>query len=165
MKNLFFLLLVFGFSFSSCRKDDEVIQRIDQVINLYIDSAGVDMLNTNIPGGYSNIQMNDVNGLRDSAPVSFTLKKDADTINYIEYTAGARRIGVDTLSFPKIYESEIALILNKKVNDSTSNVINDTMTVHYSLTPELFQVSKVWYNGVLQFSKNEGVINTVKVTK
>ena len=165
MKNLFFLLLISGFSLLSCRNGDDVVQNIDQVIKLYIDSAGVDMLNSKIPGGYTNIRMNDVNGLRDSAPVSFNLQKDADTLNYIEYIAGARRIGIDTLAFPKTYESKIALRLDKKISETTTNVVNDTMTVQYSLTPELFQVSKIWYNGELKFTKTDGIPNVVKVTK
>lgn len=165
MKNLFFFLLVAAFSLLSCRKDDETVQRIDQVVKLYIDSAGVDMLNTNIPGGYSNVRMNDVNGLRDSAPVSFSLEKNADTLSYIEYVAGARRLGIDTLAFPKIYESKIALIMDRNIDASTINVVNDTLIIHYALTPELFQVSKIWYNGELKFTKTEGSANTVKVTK
>lgn len=165
MKNLFFLLLISGFSLLSCRNGDDVVQNIDQVIKLYIDSAGVDMLNSKIPGGYTNIRMNDVNGLRDSAPVSFNLQKDADTLNYIEYIAGARRIGIDTLAFPKTYQSKVALRMDKKINETTTNVINDTMTIQYSLSPDLFQVSKIWYNGELKFTKTDGIPNVVKVTK
>ena len=165
MKNVFFFLLISGFSLLSCRNGDDVVQDIDQVIKLYIDSAGVDMLNSNIPGGYTNIRMNDVNGLRDSAPVSFSLQKDVDTLNYIEYIAGARRIGIDTLAFPKTYQSKVALRMDKKINETTTNVINDTMTIQYSLSPDLFQVSKIWYNGELKFTKTDGIPNVVKVTK
>ena len=154
-----------GFLCLACRKDDDPVQNIDQILQIYIDSAGQDMLNTNLPGGYTNIRMNDVNGLTDAAPVNFTLKKDADTINYIEYLAGARRVGTDSTQNVKIYESKIALILNKKINDSTMATVNDTMTLQYHATPELFQISKGWYNNVLRFTKVAGAPNVVRIVK
>ena len=164
MKNVFFLTIIVFFAFVSCRSDDDSVQRIDQVINLYIDSLGQDMLNSKVPGSYTNSRMNDVYGLTDNAPVSFTIKKDSDTISYIEYLAGAKRIGIDSSGTSKTYESKVALFLTKKVND-TNRVTNDTITIQYLSTPELFQVSKLWYNGVLQFTKVEGQPNTVKIVK
>ncbi len=164
MKNVFFLTIIIFFAFLSCRSDEDSVQRIDQVINLYIDSLGQDMLNSKVPGSYTNSRMNDVYGLTDNAPVSFTIKKDADTISYIEYLAGAKRIGIDSSGTSKTYESKVALFLTKKVNDS-NRVTNDTITIQYLSTPELFQVSKLWYNGVLQFTKVEGQPNTVKIVK
>ena len=164
MKNVFFLTIIVFFAFLSCRSDDDSVQRIDQVVNLYIDSLGQDMLNSKVPGSYTNSRMNDVYGLTDNAPVSFTIKKDADTISYIEYLAGAKRIGIDSSGTSKTYESKVALFLTKKVNDS-NRVTNDTITIQYLSTPELFQVSKLWYNGVLQFTKVEGQPNTVKIVK
>lgn len=164
MKNVFFLTIIVFFAFLSCRSDDDSVQRIDQVINLYIDSLGQDMLNSKVPGSNTNSRMNDVYGLTDNAPVSFTIKKDADTISYIEYLAGAKRIGIDSSGTSKTYESKVALFLTKKVNDS-NKVTNDTITIQYLSTPELFQVSKLWYNGVLQFTKVEGQPNTVKIVK
>ena len=164
MKNVFFLTIIVYFAFVSCRSDEELVQRIDQVFNLYIDSLGQDMLNSKVPGSYTNSRMNDVYGLTDNAPVSFTIKKDADTISYIEYLAGAKRIGIDSSGTSKTYESKVALFLTKKVNDS-NRVSNDTITFQYLSTPELFQVSKLWYNGVLQFTKVEGQPNTVKIVK
>lgn len=164
MKNVFFLTVIIFSAFLSCRSDEDAVQRIDQVINLYIDSLGQDMLNSKVPGSYTNSRMNDVYGLTDNAPVSFTIKKDADTISYIEYLAGAKRIGIDSSGTSKTYESKVALFLTKKVNDS-NRVTNDTITIQYLSTPELFQVSKLWYNGVLQFTKVEGQPNTVKIVK
>ena len=164
MKNVFFLILIVFFALLSCRSDEDSVQKIDQVINLYIDSLGQDMLNSKVPGSYMNSQMNDVYGLTDNAPVSFTIKKDADTISYIEYLAGAKRIGIDSSGTSKTYESKIALFLTKKVND-TNRVTNDNITIQYLSTPELFQVSKLWYNGVLQFTKVEGLPNTIKIVK
>lgn len=164
MKNVFFLIIIVFFAFLSCRSDEESVQRIDQVVNLYIDSLGQDMLNSKVPGSYTNARMNDVYGLTDNAPVSFTIKKDADTLSFIEYLAGAKRIGIDSSGTSKTYESKVALFLTKKVND-TNRVTNDTITIQYLSTPELFQVSKLWYNGVLQFTKVEGQPNTVKIVK
>ena len=165
MKNLFFVLIVGFFAFLSCRNDESDVQQIDQIIHLYIDSANQDMLNAKIPGSYTNIRMNDVYGITDTAPVNFTPKKTLDTINYIEYIAGAKRIGIDSVGDSKNYQSKIALILTKKINDSTNAIINDTMTIDYHWTPTLFQVSKVWYNNVLKFTKVEGQPNIVKITK
>ena len=165
MKNVFFTLLMVFFALISCRNDESDVQKIDQIIHLYIDSAGQDMLNSNIPGSYVNVQGNDEYGLVDSAPVNFSNKKDADTVNYLEYLAGARRIGIDSVGDNKNYESKIALILTKKVNNTTNAVIKDILTIQYSSTPTSFQVSKVYYNNILKFTKVEGEPNIVKITK
>ncbi len=165
MKNVFFLIVIIFFAFSSCRSDEESVQKIDQVINLYIDSLGQDMLNDKLPGSYISSTMNDVYGLTDNAPVSFTLKKTVDTINYVEYLAGARRIGIDSTGSSKTYESKIALKLTKKINDSTRAITNDTLTIQYLSTSDIFQVSKIWYNNTLQFTKVEGLPNTIKIVK
>lgn len=165
MKNVFFIGVMIFCGFISCQNDDLEFQRIDQVLNLYIDSSGQDMLNSNIAGSYFNIQGNDVYGLTDNAPVSFNNKKDADTLNYLEYLAGAKRIGIDAVGDLKTYESKIALTLTKKVNDTTNAVTNDTLTVQYSLSPAVFQISKVFYNNILQFTKTDGEQNIVKITK
>lgn len=165
MKNLFFFSVIAFFAFLSCRNDEATVQKIDQIIQLYIDSADQDMMNTNIKGAYTNAKMNDVYGLTDTAPVNFSPKKDNDTASYIEYIAGARRIGIDSSGSSKIYESKIALSFTKSLTDSTSTTINDTMTVQYRLTPEVFQVSKIWYNNVLQFTKVADEPNIVKIRK
>lgn len=165
MKNLFFLIMMTFFAFIACRSDEDSVQKIDQIIDLYIDSLGQDLLNSKIPGSYESQQMNDVYGLTDNVPVNFSLKKNTDTINYIEYLAGAKRIVIDSSSSDKTYESKIALRLVKKINDSTKSTTNDTLTIQYSSSPVLFQVSKVFYNGTLRFTKIEGTPNIVKITK
>lgn len=165
MKNGFFLLFFVLFLASSCRNDEQEVQQIDQLLRLYIDSAGRDMLNSNITGTYRNIRLNDVYGITDTAPVSFLLKKDSDTLNYLEYIAGARRIGIDSAGTTKTYESRIALTFDRKVNDSTSFAVNDTMTIRYSWTPELFQISKIWYNNADVFTKGAGQPNIIKIKK
>lgn len=165
MKNLFFLMLVAFLGFISCRNDENDVQKIDQVMQLYIDSLGQDMLNVKLPGSYTTTSMNDVYGLTDNAPVTFSVKKDADTVSFIEYVAGAKRIRIDSTEFSKTYESKIALTLIKSINDSVKRTTNDTMTIQYLSTPTLFEISKVWYNDVLQFNKVEGQPNVIKISK
>lgn len=165
MKNLFFILMIGAFAVLSCRNEDENIQRIDQIIQLYIDSAGQDMLNSKIPGSYSDININDVYGLTDTAPVAFSLKKNADTVTYLEYVAAAKRITIDSTATFQIYESKLALQLTKKLNDSTNLVTNDTVKIQYQSTPEIFQVSKIWYNNQLKFTKTDQLLNVVKISK
>ena len=165
MKNVFFILMMGLFAFISCRNDGEDIQQIDQVIQLYIDSAGQDLLNSKLPGSYTEIKINDVYGLTDNAPINVSLKKNEDTVNYLEYVAEARRIIVDSTSTFKIYESKLALTLTKKINDSTKMVTNDTMKIQYQSSPELFQVSKIWYNNVLKFTKTDALLNVVEISK
>ncbi len=165
MKNLFFLMLVAFLGFISCRNDENDVQKIDQVMQLYIDSLGQDMLNVKLPGSYTTTSMNDVYGLTDNAPVTFSVKKDADTVSFIEYVAGAKRIRIDSTELSKTYESKIALTLIKSINDSVKRTTNDTMTIRYLSTPTLFEISKVWYNDVLQFNKVEGQPNVIKISK
>lgn len=165
MKNLFFLMLVAFLGFISCRNDENDVQKIDQVMQLYIDSLGQDMLNVKLPGSYTSTSMNDVYGLTDNAPVTFSVKKGADTVSFIEYVAGAKRIRIDSTEFSKTYESKIALTLIKSINDSVKRTTNDTMTIQYLSTPTLFEISKVWYNDVLQFNKVEGQPNVIKISK
>lgn len=165
MKNLFFILMIGAFAVLSCRNEDENIQRIDQIIQLYIDSAGQDMLNSKISGSYTDIKINDVYGLTDTAPVSFSLKKDADTVTYLEYVAAAKRITIDSTATFQTYESKLALQLTKKLNNSTNWVTNDTMKIQYQSTPEIFQVSKIWYNNELKFTKTDQLLNVVKISK
>lgn len=165
MKKIIFLMMISFLGFLSCRNDGDSAQKIDQIIQLYIDSLGQDMLNEKIPGSYTNTRMNDVYGITDNAPVSFSPQKDSDTINYIEYLAGAKRIGIDSSGNSKTYESKIALIFTKKINDSTNSVFSDILKIQYLSTPDLFQVSKIWYNDDLKFTKVEGEPNIVKISK
>lgn len=165
MKNCFFAFMILGAGFISCRSDEESLQKIDQNIHLYIDSAGQDMLNSSIPGSYISHNMNDVYGLTENAPVNASVVADADTVRYIDYLAGARRILVDSSAEQRIYESQIALNLTKRLNDSTNSIIRDTLLIQYRSSPQVFEVSQVWYNGSLQFTKTEGLPNIVKIHK
>ncbi len=166
MKNIFFALVIVFAAAVSCRNDDDLVQQIDQVVNLYIDSAGIDMLNSSVSGSYKTVTMNDVNGITDTAPVSVSIKSDEDTIRYIDYVSGARRIIIDSSDAnTKIYESKIAIIFTKKLTDSTTSTFSDTLILNYVLKPEVFRLEKAWYNNNLVFTKVDGQSNIIKITK
>lgn len=164
MKSIFLfgvlLLLSLG-----CRQTDEGLQNIDQVLQIYISADGSDLLNSDVPGAYTNVNFNDVYGRLDNSPVSMVNKTDESGKHFLEYIAGARRVAVDSTAAVKTYESKIALALTKKQNDSVNTVTNDTMVIQYSSSSELFQLSRVYYNGVLKFTKSPGLPNNVYVQK
>lgn len=166
MKAIFVVFIVMFLVVTGCRNNDGDLQYIDQIAEIYIDSLGQDMLNSNIPGSYSSVSMNDVYGITDNAPVSFTPKKDADTISYLEYISGAKRILIDSANDNhRKYESKIALKLTRKVNDSVYKISNDTMVLQYDYLPEIFRINKVTYNGVLVFTKVPDQPNRIKISK
>ena len=167
MKIKFLLLTSVVFLFS-CRKEDENdVQKIDQVINVYLhDNSGVDLLNTNIKGGYTTVSGQDLNADKALQEISgFSVKKDKDTIAYIDYVAGAKKILLDSISpVQKRYQSDFYLNLSKIINKKTVTDA-DTVKVEYNWTPTLFQVSKIWYNQKLVFTKVEGQSNIIKIVK
>ena len=163
-----FLLLTSVIFLFSCRKEDENdVQKIDQVINVYLhDNSGVDLLNTNIKGGYTTVSGQDLNADKALQEISgFSVKKDKDTIAYIDYVAGAKKILLDSISpVQKRYQSDFYLNLSKIINKKTVTDA-DTVKVEYNWTPTLFQVSKIWYNQKLVFTKVEGQSNIIKIVK
>lgn len=167
MKIKFLLLTSVVFLFS-CRKEDENdIQKIDQIINVYVhDKSGVDLLNTNLKGGFTTVSAQDLNADRALQEISgFSVKKDKDTVAYIDYTAGAVKMLTDSISpVQKKYRSDFYLNLTKIVNKN-SVTDSDTVKVEYNWTPTLFQVSKIWYNQKLVFTKVEGQANIIKIVK
>ena len=167
MKNIFFGMLVLLAALNSCRNsDDDGIQHIDQIIHLYIDSAGQDMLNTSIEGSYQSISANDENGTTDTAPVSFTNLYDTDSIKFLEYVSGANRILIDSSDAnAKIYESEIEFTFTKKISDTQTSTFTGTLVLNYVLKPEVFEVQKAWYDQQLVFTKQQGQPNIIKVVK
>lgn len=166
MKNLFFSFLVLGTAVLSCRQDTEELQRIDQVVHLYIDSLGQDMLNSKIPGSYFSVTMNDVDGQTDNAPVAVSLRKNEDTLTYIQYTAGATRILTDSVSpEQKTYRSRIALNMTRRINDSTTALTSDTLVLNYLYTAQVFQLSSALYNNVQVFTKADGQPNVIQIHK
>ncbi|MBK1895002.1 hypothetical protein [Chryseobacterium paridis] len=163
MRNIAFGILVVVFALLSCRSDDNDVQRIDQIFNLYMkNAAGQDLLNPKKAGSYTSIAMNDFNGVSDVAPVSFALKATADSTLYIEYIDGARRPRFDSISpQDRTYESRIRLRLTKSANDVT----DDVLRIQYHWTPTVFEISKVFYNDKLEFTKKPGEPNVVRIVK
>ncbi len=167
MRNIVFGILVVFLAVLSCRMGDDDLQQIDQILNIYMkNGAGRDLFHQKKDQSYFTYSMNDVNGIKDLAPVSSTLRATADSTLFIEYIAGARRIGVDTLDpNNKTYRSVIALSLIKRLNTTIQDTINDTLRIEYRMTPSVFEVSKVYYNDTLRFTKSPGASNVVTIVK
>lgn len=166
MRNLLLSLLLF--SIVSCKGDEQEVQQIDQVINLYYkDAAGKDLLNPNLKDTFFNIKFSDLNGARDLVPItSFSVRKTIDTVNYIDYVDGAVRVLTDSINPEmKTYRSDFVISLTKKTGETTVEVLEDDIRIEYSWTPRLFQVSKIFYNGELQFSKVAGQPNIFTIIK
>lgn len=160
---LHFLVLI---CIISCRTDDSPIQEIDQTLQIFVDSAGTDMLNSKLPLAYKTLSFNDINGLTDISPFSINLMKTSDTINYLQYIAGAKRILVDSSNIDKkLYQSKIALRFSKPTPNSGLYIVNDTMVVNYSFTPERFQIDNVIYNNIQVFTKSINGENSFKIEK
>jgi len=168
----FWSILVAVFALISCKSDDDSLQRIDQVLNIYMrNSAGQDLLNSKKAGSYTGFSVNDIFGAKDNSPVSIPLKMTTDSLFYMEYLAGAKRRRLDSISpdnpgTGNSYYSRMQITFTKSTNAS-DNVV-DTLEVQYRNTPTVFQVSKVLYNRVQVFSKDADAptsINTVTITK
>ncbi len=167
MRNIVFGLLIIFCAFLSCRTDDDDVQRIDQILNIYMkNEAGRDLLHDTKDNTYFTYSMNDVNGIKDIAPVSSSLRATADSTLFIEYIAGARRIGLDTLNPDnKTYHSVITVSLIKRLNNTILDTINDRLEIQYRMTPTVFEVSKVYYNDTLRFTKQADASNVVTIVK
>lgn len=165
LKNIIFAFILILFFTISCRKNNGSTQQINQVVHIYIDSLGKDMLNTKLSGTYTAVSLKDIGGVYDQTAVSYNLKKNTDTVNYIEYVSGAKRNLLDSTSpYLKYYKSDMVLRLTKTVN-SVSKTTIDTVEVQYSWTPSLFQVSKIIYNKVSKPITVNGATNTVHIVK
>ena len=166
LKKLFFAAGVSLFAVLACRNDDSGLQKIDQVVHLYIDSAGQDMLNSSITGSYKSVTLNDLYGTTDNATAPHAMKKDADTVRYIEYVAGAKRRLIDSSDVSnKIYQSKISLNFSVRKPDSTFTTYHDTLVLNYRNSPDIFQLKEAFYNGEPVFTKVEGQPNIIKIHK
>ncbi|MDP9959007.1 hypothetical protein [Chryseobacterium lathyri] len=166
---LIFKLIVILFLTVSCGSDDDSLQRIDQVLNIYIkNSAGQDLLNAKKTGSYSSYTVNDVFGVANVAPVSVPLKVTTDSIYYFEYLRGAKRRTLDSLSPDnRTYHSKLAFALSRTENNVVITTI-DSMEIKYRWTPSVFQVSEVLYNNQVVFTKaadTPNAINTITIIK
>ena len=153
----------------SCQRDEAETQTIDQVLTLYMkNAAGQDLLNSKIDGSYTSVSLFDILGVRDLMPISgYNLLKDVDTITYLDYPAGAIRLKIDSLSNEneETYFSRFVIRLSRPSNSTTPLVDDDTIKIEYKSTPSLFQISKLWYNGDLKFTKIQGEPNIVTIVK
>jgi len=162
----FWSILIIVFALISCKSDDESLQRIDQVMNIYMKSnTNPDLLNAKKSGSYTAYSVNDMLGDRDISPVSIPLKMRPDSTFYMEYISGAKRRKLDSAG--TMYYSRMRLTLSKNVNNVPENTF-DTLEIRYRNSFEVFQVSQVLYNRKLMFSKEAGAansINEVTITK
>ncbi len=167
MRNIVFGFLVIFCAFLSCRTDDDDLQKIDQILNIYMkNGAGRDLFHAKKDQTYFTYSLNDVNGSKDVSPVSSTLRATADSTLFIEYIAGAKRVGLDTLDpNNKTYQSVITVSLVKRLNNTILDTINETLKIQYHMTPSVFEVSKVYYNDTLRFTKTPGSPNVVTIVK
>ena len=172
MMKYFWGILVAVFVLVSCKSDDDSLQRIDQLLNIYVKSStGQDLLNSKKTGSYTGLSVNDMFGTKDISPVSVSLRMTTDSLFYMEYLAGAKRRRLDSISPDNpgtgtSYYSRMQITYTKNTNVN-DNVV-DILEVQYRNTPTVFQVSKVLYNDVPVFSKDENAptsINTVTITK
>lgn len=169
MKKLFPLLMLFALTLFSCGSDDEDLQKIDQIMNFYIqDASGNNLLIPNKIGSYSVVAFNDELAPRDDAPISMSRKEVIlDSIYNLEYIAGATREFVnDAADGSKIYRSLLEVSLTKKISDTQNEpVVIDSMEIFYKSSPSVFEVSRVLYNNQQVFSKVQGQPNAVTITK
>lgn len=165
MKARIFTILSAILLLFSCQRDESETQTIDQVLRLYIkDSTNTDLLNPKIDGSFTNVALLDILGIRDLMPISgFSLLKDSDTVTYLDYPAGAIRLKIDSLSndSEETYYSQFVVKLSK----TTTDFDEDTIKIEYKSTPSLFQISKLWYNRELKFTKVQGQPNIVTIVK
>lgn len=169
MKNFVFGILLGCFALMGCRSDEESFQKIDQIMSLYIeDATGKNLLIPNQIGSFTTISMNDRLAPIDNAPVSNSVKTISDSVQYVEYIAGATRELVSGgESENRMYRSEIRVDLTKKLTDSTfAEIDNDTLQVFYRWTPTVFEVARVLYNNAeLSVTKDSENRNVVKIIK
>ncbi|MGN7866485.1 hypothetical protein [Chryseobacterium sp. 22458] len=159
MMKYFWSILIIVFALISCKSDDESLQRIDQVMNIYMKSnTNPDLLNAKKSGSYTAYSVNDMLGDRDISPVSIPLKMRPDSTFYMEYISGAKRRKLDSAG--TTYYSRMRLTLSKNVNNVPENTF-DTLEIRYRNSFEVFQVSQVLYNRKLMFSKEAGAANSI----
>lgn len=169
MKNLVFGIFLGCFALMGCRSDEDSFQKIDQLMSFYIqDANGKNLLIPNKNGSFTTVGMNDMLAPIDNAPVSNSVKTVSDSVQYIDYVAGATRqleSGGETEN--RMYRSQIRLDLTKKITDTTfADVDNDTLQIFYRWTPSVFEVSKVLYNNSeLPVTKDSENRNVVRITK
>jgi len=169
MKKSVFVFVAVFFTLLSCRGDEDSLQKIDQIFNLYMkDGSGKDLLHPNKIGAYTTISFNDALGDTDVTNVNYSRKMTVDSVNYLEYIAGAKREllnGSDPDN--RTYYSKIEVSLTKKLTNSTVSTPDiDTLEIRYRFTPSVFEISKVLYNNsevaVIKESNTQNVVRIIK---
>lgn len=166
MKRQFSLFIFSLLTLLACRSDDDVVQDIDQILNIYIkNDAGQDLLNPKLAAHYTNVALLDLLATTDQKPVSSSIIMDKDSVRYVEYVAGATRLIKDSINEnSKSYYSSMIMRLTKIV-DKTPVIDDDTIRIEYNWTPQKFEVSKMWHSNQLVFTKSDTQPNIVNIVK
>jgi len=168
MKKIFLVLTLISLTLLSCGSDEDSLQKIDQLLNIYIkDSSGKDLLKPTEIGSYTGVSFIDELAEKDNVNVSYNRKMLADSTYYLEYLAGATRQFVeDDSDGNKIYRSEIQVSLIKKISETqNAPVVEDKLEIFYRSSPTVFEVSRVLYNNQLVFTKVPDQPNVATVIK
>lgn len=168
MKKIFLVLTLISLTLLSCGSDEDSLQKIDQLLNLYMkDSSGNDLLKPTEIGSYTGVSFVDRLAEKDNVSVSYSRKMLTDSTYYLEYLAGATRQFIeDTPDGNKIYKSEIQVSLTKKISDTQNDpVVQDKLEIFYRSSPTVFEVSKVLYNNQLVFTKVPDQPNVATIIK
>lgn len=132
----------------SCQREDTPVREIDQVSRIYIDSAGIDMLNDSLNISYKTRRYYDALGLTDNAPVSLQLKQNKNGRYFLEYTAGAVRKNLNEDNSPTIVRSIIAFQMTYPAHTTASILpIQDTLILDYRFSDAEFRLISARYNG------------------
>lgn len=166
MKRQFSLFIFSLLTLLACRSDDDVVQDIDQILNIYIkNDAGQDLLNPKLDAHYTNVALLDLLATTDQKPVSSSIIMDKDSVRYVEYVAGATRLIKDSINEnSKSYYSSMIIRLTKIV-DKAPVIDDDTIRIEYNWTPQKFEVSKMWHSNQLVFTKSDTQPNIVNIVK
>lgn len=168
MKKIFLVLTLISLTLLSCGSDEDSLQKIDQLLNLYIkDSSGKDLLKPTKIGSYTGVSFIDRLAEKDNVNVSYNRKMLADSTYYLEYLAGATRQFVeDDSDGGKIYKSEIQVSLTKKISETQNDpIVQDKLEIFYRSSPTIFEVSRVLYNNQLVFTKVPDQPNVATIIK
>lgn len=132
----------------SCQREDTPVREIDQVSRIYIDSAGIDMLNDSLNISYKTRRYYDALGLTDNSAVSLQLKQNKNGRYFLEYTAGAVRKTLPTEHSPTIVRSIIAFQMAYPAHTTASILpIQDTLILDYRFSDAEFRLISARYNG------------------
>lgn len=167
MKQKISIFLIAIFSLLACRQDEDSIQHIDQVLDIYVKNAdGKDLLKPKITGNYTNVALLDLLADTDQKPVNSSILIGSDSIRYVEYLAGATRLVRDSVNEnSKKYHSEMIMRFTKKITETQNITEDDTIKIEYNWTPQKFEVSKMWHSNKLVFTKSDSQPNIVNIVK